>query len=523
MAARAIIDLTEPLHIKVAKVIEALAIANDERTPGVMVRGNELVRMTERGELESFVVDSLRVAVSERAQFQVATEDGYTPKDPPRDVILAVLAEDSSAYADLPRVDRVVDVPVLDAGGDLITEPGYHPTSRLYYRPAEVLEGVGPRDADSTEDVEWAKKKLLDDLLGDFDFDDEPDRAHALGLLLLPFVRERIGSGSTPLHVVLAPDVGSGKTWLAQAALLPGCGTVPATPGTGSEEEWRKRITSMLLAGNPAVLLDNLSGTLDTGAFAAALTTDRWKDRILGESREVDLPIRNLWAVTGNNLSLSPEITRRAVAVFLEPGDTKASEKERKKFRHPDLLNWATGERRALVEAALTLIDHWRQGPAVVEPGGYTYGRTGEDAQECTQTLGSYERWAAIIGGILESAEVSGFLGNRDKLAAEADDESREAREFLAALHDAADGPMQAKDVAALCAFGSQLADVVPEGPAEAGDGTKLTRALGQWLGDHKNRTVGGYTLRCQPLPIKGQPRGWYVQDRLQRDAAPPS
>jgi hypothetical protein len=502
--------------------IKALATGNDERQPAVMVRGNELVRMTERGELESFAKDSLRVVLSERIQLERQTEDGPRPVDPTDDFARAILAEDSAKYADLPRVERVVDVPVLGADNELITEPGYNKAGMLYYRPAEGLKGVGPRDLQDTDDLDWALDLLQNDLLGDFDFADEASQAHALALLLLPFVRERIGKGSTPFHVVLAPDNGSGKTWLAQAALAPGCGTVPATPGTGSDEEWRKRITSMLLAGKPAVLLDNLSGTLDTGSLAAALTIDRWEDRVLGESRQVNLPIRNLWVATGNNLRLSSEMVRRTVAVFLEPGDRKASDRDTKEFRHPELLEWAAENRRELVEAALTLIEHWRRGPYALD-GGYLLVRTGEDPIESGPTLGSYTKWARIVGGILEAARVDGFLGNRERLKSEADDESREAREFFAALHAHAGGPLQTKDIAALAQFGGPLADVMPEGPASASP-SKVNVALGKWLSEHNKQTVGGYKLLWKPLPIKGQPRGWYVQDRTQRsDAAFPS
>lgn len=513
--ARVLIDLAQPLHARADAAIVALAESNDPERPGVMVRGNELVRMTERGELENFTVESLRDELSRVAQFEVRDGENRRPKDPPVEVVKVVLSRDSSAYEGIPKVERVVDVPVLGEDGELVTRPGYHSAGSLYYRPAPDLEDVQPRDAGLTEDVEWAKSLLLDDLLGDFDFADDASRAHALGLMLLPFVREYIGSGSTPFHLVLAPDVGSGKTWLAQAALAPGCGTVAATPGTGSDEEWRKRITTMLLGGAPAVLLDNLTGLLDTGALAAALTTDRWTDRLLGENREVNLPIRNAWVATGNNLRLSPDMTRRAVAVFLEPSDRKAADRQRKDFKHPELLEWASENRRALVEAALTLIEHWRLGPAQVV-GGYSYARTGEEVLEGQKTLGSYTRWAQVVGGVLMAADVPGFLGNRDRLEEQADDESREAREFLALLHAHAEEPMQTKDIAALCQYGGPLADVVPDGPADAVGSSPgvFNRKLGEWLGKQRGKMIGGYKLNQTTLSIKGNPRAWYVQQR---------
>jgi hypothetical protein len=510
------IDTGLPLHKKVDLAVGALDRVNvGTTTPTLLVRGNELVRMTERGELERVDVDSLRKLLSEAAQFERegSRDNGPQPIDPPADVARTIIAADSSGYSDLPRVDRVVDVPVLDATGALVTDPGYHADSRLYYRPAEGLEGVKPPDDIGVEEVEGATGLLLNDLLGDFGFDDDASKAHALALLLLPFVREYIGDGSTPLHVALAPNFGSGKTWLAQACLMPGCGLVAATPNAASEEEWRKRITATLLAGRPAVLLDNLSGVLNTGAFAAALTSGTWTDRVLGESREVHLPIRNMWVATGNNLGLSPELTRRTVACFLDPGTVRPADRDRKAFRHPNLLQWAEENRRELVEAALTLIEHWRLGAVEAVEGGYVFVRGDGGPQTSQKTKGSYERWAGVVGGILEAAGVDGFLGNEDRLAAEADDESHDAMIFLAAMHDHDAAPFTASELVELSTLGGSLQDALPTELAGLGR-ERLSKVLPAWLRKHKGREVGGYRLVNDGGSGKGGRRRWSVQRR---------
>jgi putative DNA primase/helicase len=508
------IDATLPLHDKVDLAVAALVAANADRPdPTLLVRGNELARMTERGELERVDADSLRKLLSEAAQFEKPKAEGHQPIDPPRDVAQTIIAADSSSYGDLPRVDRVVDVPVLDSTGALVTDPGYHAASRLYYRPAEGLEGVKPPADIGVEEVEWATGLLLDDLLGDFGFDDDASKAHALALLLLPFVREYIGDGSTPLHVALAPNFGSGKTWLAQACLMPGCGLVAATPNTSSDEEWRKKITATLLAGRPAVLLDNLSGVLDTGAFAAALTSGTWTDRVLGESREVHLPIRNIWVATGNNLGLSPELTRRTVASFLDPGSVRPADRDREAFRHPNLLQWAEDNRRELVEAALTLIEHWRLGAVEVVEGGYVFVRGDGGPQTSQKTKGSYERWAGVVGGVLEAAGVEGFLGNEDRLAAEADDETHDAMVFLSAIHAQPEQPYTAAELVDLATFTGPLKDDLPVDLAGLST-ERLSKAMPKWLREYKGREVGGYRLVNDGGSGKGGRRRWSVQQR---------
>lgn len=503
------VDLGDPLHQKVDGAWGALMSANDEVEPRVLVRGNELVRMTERGELEPFIKDNLRDELSEVAQFERVVDGEPRAVDPPADIANVLLARDSARYEGAPRVDRVVDVPVLASDGSLITAPGCYPDARLYYRPSLDLGKTRPRPVKDTDDLDWALSFLLEELLGDFDFADVSSQAHALAMLLLPFVREYI-KGSTPLHVVLAPDVGSGKTWLAQAALLPGCGVVPATPGTSNEEEWRKRITSSLLAGSGAVLLDNLSGTLDSGALASALTIDVWSDRVLGESREVRLPIRNVWVATGNNLGLAPEQVRRAVPIFLEPGEKKAADRDRKEFRHPDLLGWATEHRSELVSAALTLIQHWLDGPISIE-GGYAITRTGEGPQQGGQTMGSYERWAAVMGGILESARVPGFLENRDRLKVEADPETKEAEEFLEGWFELGLDPLEMRELSSKCQFGMELHDHLPQDLVSVSSGARFGRALSVWLREHNRRWVGDFQLLASD---GGRRRRWRVRSK---------
>jgi hypothetical protein len=54
-------------------------------------------------------------------------------------------------------------------------------------------------DDPTLQQIAAARSLLLDDLLGEFPFVSEAERAHALALLLLPFIRPMIsGTGLTP-------------------------------------------------------------------------------------------------------------------------------------------------------------------------------------------------------------------------------------------------------------------------------------------------------------------------------------
>jgi hypothetical protein len=90
---------------------------------------------------------------------------------------------------------------------------------------------------------------------------------------------------------------------------------------------------------------------------------------------------------------------------------------ERDGFKHPELIKWATENRVDLIWAALTLVQAW---VAAGRPSG-------------SATLGSYESWSGVMGGILGVAGVEGFLQDRERLYSEADQEMIEWTAFVIA------------------------------------------------------------------------------------------
>jgi hypothetical protein len=96
-----------------------------------------------------------------------------------------------------------------------------------------------------------------------------------------------------------------------------------------------KRITAALLGGHGALLLDNLSGYLDSPVLAAALTAENWNERILGASVLANVRVRAVWTATGNNVEAvggacpamraNPRWNRRPTArKIATDGDTRA-------------------------------------------------------------------------------------------------------------------------------------------------------------------------------------------------------
>ncbi len=369
--------------------------------------GGDVIRLirTISGDLvaQPLTVDLMRFEVARAAHcYRITQKDeekklGYPPVDVAKDML-------ANSEPPVPILDRIVEVPIFGPDGSLQTEPGYHKGSRTFYVPADGLEIPPVPDKPSDTDVWHAWSFISDELLVDFPFVKPVDRAHALALFLLPFVRDMI-KGITPLHLIEKPVPGTGASLLAKvmASVVEQVDTTPAA----TDDEIRKRIVAQFTGARTFIFIDNVT-SLEGSALAAVLTAPYWADRILGASKMGRFEVRNIWMATGNNPKTKPEIARRLVRIHLvtdEPDPTK-----RTGFKHPDLESWAKEHRGELVWAALTLVRNWQ---AKGRPQG-------------ERVLASYESWSAVMGGILSAAGGTAFLANMDETKNVAVDEEEE-------------------------------------------------------------------------------------------------
>lgn len=369
---------------------------------------------TDTGEpiIRMLTADALREVMARSGHwFKVRERAGkkveYDAK-PPLDVARVMLASDLTK---LPGLNRIIRAPIMAPSGRIVEREGYDEETRTYLLPGSLrVPEVSARP--NAQEIR-AAVNLFEEFLCDFPFLEEADRANAVALLLLPSAREII-DGPTPLHLIEKPAPGSGAGLMLEALglIARGCSPTTLTEGT-SEDEWRKRITSTLLSGPDIVVIDNLRHRLDSAALSSVLTARTWTDRRLGASENVVVPVRCVWAATGNNPAVSSEIARRSIPIRIDPKVDRPW--ERTKFRHPNLLKWTRENRGRLIHAALTLLRAWDL----------------DGRPEGQESLGSYERWAAVIGGVLSVAGVEKFLGNRERFYDRADRESAAWRTFV--------------------------------------------------------------------------------------------
>ena len=93
---------------------------------------------------------------------------------------------------------------------------------------------------------------------------------------------------------------------------------VNATTAPGSEQEWKKAITTWLLPGPSHVLIDNVEGQLRSESLCTALTTNAWSDRLMGGNMQALLPINCQWIMTSNNAQLHEDLVTRSVLIRLD-------------------------------------------------------------------------------------------------------------------------------------------------------------------------------------------------------------
>lgn len=358
---------------------------------------------------------SLRHELANLVYFGAPTKGGTLEAQAPRlDLIENVLWTPAPP---LPLLTRLVAFPVFAPTGDLLLRPGFDAASGIYYAPGEGLEGLGPGDVPvvpTRGDVAWAVYQWVGKLLAEFPFASPADLAVALAFALLPHLRDLI-DGPSPMTVFDAPQPGTGKSLLARTLLAPVLGhdLRPLTDLT-EPAEWRKQITTALQTGTTAVLFDNITGAVTSSALAKALTDLVWTDRALGTNKQITVPVRCCWGLTSNNASFNGDLTRRTVPCRLDAG-TEHPE-DRSGFAL-DLEEEPYARRAVYVRASLVLIRHWLARGATLFAG---------------RRLGSYERYVAVLGGVLEAAGVPGFLENLADHRERADEEHQHWAAFVA-------------------------------------------------------------------------------------------
>lgn len=313
-------------------------------------------------------------------------------------------------------LEGFTNCPIFRPDGEILATPGYDQMTGLLFEPDRAYPTV-PRNP-TAADIR-AAREALDEVVADFPFATPAHQAAALSFALTAIARHAF-EGPAPLTAVDANTRGSGKSLLADAWGIVTTGlSLPRTTMPEDDAETRKRITAIVMAADPVVLIDNLGGALGGPSLDAALTGTIWKDRVLGTNKIFEGRLRTTWIATGNNLELRADTARRVVHVRLE--SPLENPEERAEFRHPNLLAWIRHERPRLLTAALTILR-----------GFVAAGRPDQQLKP----WGSFEEWSDLVRAAIVWAGWPDPADTRQELASRADRDAGATRALLTALRD---------------------------------------------------------------------------------------
>ncbi|MEZ6100263.1 MAG: hypothetical protein R3E01_14940 [Pirellulaceae bacterium] len=489
------------------------AVKRSNKPPSVFVRAGAVARVLrdENGvpKIEQFDRVRMRCRLSEVANFFTLRKgDGGCYEQvgvpPPLSLAENILAQTSW---ELPPLAGIARAPILRTDGSICTTPGYDPVSRLMYCPDPELELTPIPEFPDGNEVQACVDLLLE-VISDFPFADEASRANALAILFTLLMRPVI-SGHVPLAIVDAPMQGTGKTLLVTAlgTIAVGAVSSESIPSKENDDEWRKKITSILLAASPFVLLDNIpdNTTIDSPSLAAALTTEEWSDRLLGRNNAIRLPSRVVWAATGNNLRVAGDMPRRSYSIRLDANAERPW--ERTGFKIKGLERHVRSRRGDLLSAALTIVRAW-----------YTNGQPKADVP----TLGSFDEWAETVGSVIAFAGIDGFLANLEQTQVVQDEDAQQWSAFFEAWWDTFRGAGVIADD--LCK--RLIEDDVHDGAARAvpdvllvhldvhgARAGALRKALGRHLSRLKGRIFNGHKLLDAGSDPHRKVRVWRLAD----------
>lgn len=284
----------------------------------------------------------------------------------------------------LVRVNMVCAPWMSDDGVPILLPEGYHEASQIF----TVKSGV---KIDEEMTLERAKL-VLNDYYGEFPFTDERSRAVAITLpLALWGIGLQCVEAARPGFMMRSNAQGGGKSLLAQAGITPACG-LPENTAKAKEDELRKILDAAVLSGTSYLFFDNLKGHFENALVEGFMTTPVWRARVMGTQKFMRGKVCSILIITGNNLTVSPDMDRRLLQcdVFVEDFDLQ--ERTHRRDLNPVVLN-RPHVRGEYLSALWALVRNW-----------YKAGRPPAGTREKPTRLATFQEWSDIFGGIVQAA-----------------------------------------------------------------------------------------------------------------------
>ena len=371
--------------------------------------------------------------------------------------------------AEFPPIKAVSDIPLMLSDGTILSEPGYHREHGYYLNTAQIEVQLMP----------WQEARAL--YLETFnEMSYQAPKAGftaTMAFILQPFLMPMIDD-LTPLYAVLGSrraGSGTGKGFLLDCVYrihrgrpYTHDGSMPAT-----DEEMGKVLFSALSEGVSHIIFDDIDH-LKHRQLMAAITSRTYKGRILGVSQRHEVSTGVTWAVSGNAPDIHRDFYRRVIPVYMGVGTARAWERP---YTRPDLNRYILENRNLFVSAALSILEHWRSLGMPLS----------------THTIRGFDRWSAVMGGVLEAIGLPHLLEARDGLDELIEVDNSDLDLLITAWRECGlvDKPLRGRDILSL-ARDRELFTELHDGRSDAAGAGEL----GKYLKPFVNDVFGAHYLR---------------------------
>ena len=481
------VEITKPIsHV-------ARTLGQVLRPVNVFIQGDAIVTVDERtGDTKPMRADRFCSWVEEFVAIVKPKEDGMRATSMNADTAAKVLVADQfrAGLRELAAVHSV-RLPVWEDYGKAVRllDAGYDERTQVY--TVDALPYA--LDMEPTSAVAF----FLDILKG-YPWSDEGklqsrrSLAVHLAAMMGNFVRLLFEEGTPkPAIIYRANQSRSGKTALAQMAVIPTFGEAALKKPKKSEEEMGKELDAVATARLPYLIIDNVTGHLRNDLLDCFITASTHTGRRIGTGEIYKVKNVTQVFITGNQLTLSTDLTGRSLLVEL----FCAGEAAGRKFDLVINEGWLKrdGNRKQFLAALWSLVRYWQD-----------CGCNRHD-----NLKPGFEEWSAIVGGIVVEA---GFCDPIKAAPEMGMDEQGEAfkRLFCAIAADLPTGTEKAFTVGD-CREKAEALDIWETLVAGAKDelktfGARLKKFRGrQWTDEHGRRFEFGRreTARGSVYPVR--------------------
>lgn len=382
--------------------------------------GESLSTVDEAGRIAAMTAERFPSWIENYLAFTRPTKESPAVESIGKDLAGKIMAADQ--FRDHLRELKAVSavrVPVWRGDGDArrveLAPEGFDADTGLF-----TIDGI-PYQEDMPPETAWG---ILWDCLKEFPFDPEGENqvkrrrsfAAQVASMFGVFCHALFPEGTPrPMVIYNANQPGSGKSLLMRVALAPVHGPPPESGKPESESEFEKVLDSAAIARKPFLVLDDCR-SIHSQALNRFVTSPVLETRLMHSQRLAMIPTVTQVFATGNGLSISEDLDRRALVVDLfEPNEAAA-----RSFAKEITPGWLfrSDTRARLLAAMWALVRLWRDAgmPTMRE-----------------HRRGSFEEWSGLIGGMVLACGMANPFAPR-KAESGGDEAGRALRLVLANL-----------------------------------------------------------------------------------------